>query len=127
MGAWGYQVMSNDYNCDTLTSFLTEDPVHRLVDSLFAQRDDEHALLLGVAIVDASINGVDEKLLGGFGDYPNEGKEFFYSLAQNPLTGYISSARSAIDRLIYTGVDDWSEDVQYERMNLYLTYQNRLG
>ena len=125
MGAWGYTVLQNDYACDELSSYLKLDPLRRFVWTLL-DSDDEHTKLLGIAIVDASINGVDETLLGGWGDYPNEGKAFFNSLQDEPLTDLVGDAARELKRLIRQGTDDWVEDSREPRMNLYYTYLDRL-
>lgn len=123
MGAWGVKVLQNDYACDDLSIFLKSDPTRQFVYSLF--NGDEHQVLLGIAIVDASINGVDESLLGGWGDYPEEGKEFFMGLTADPLTDMVSEAKGRLNKLIDSGAETWRDPA--ERMDIYYAYQDRLA
>jgi hypothetical protein len=125
MGAWGYKVLQNDYACDELSRYLTTDPLRNFVLSLF-DNGDQFEILLGVAIVDASINGADPELLGGWGDYQEEGKEFFNNLPTDPLTDLVPDAVRELKRCIKSGTDDWSTDTAEERMDLYYTYLDRL-
>ena len=125
MGAWGYKVLQNDYACDELSSYLTTDPLRMFVQHLI-DSGDEHLIMLGVAIVDASINGVDKDLLGGWGDYSTEGKEFFYSLKDTPLTDMVNSTVMNLKRCIRDNADTWTDDVRENRMELYYTYLDRL-
>ena len=122
MGAWGVKVLQNDYACDDLSIFLKSDPTRRFVYSLFS--GDEYQVLLGVAIVDASINGVDESLLGGWGDYPKESKQFFKGLKSDPLKDMVSEAVSNLKRLINYGAEGWRDPEK--RMEIYYAYLNRL-
>lgn len=122
MGAWGVKVLQNDYANDDLSTFLKSDPVHHFVYSLF--QGDEFQVLLGIAIVDASINGVDYKLLGSWGDYPEEGEAFFTHLKDNPLTDLVTEATGMLDRLIDSGAEGWREPEK--RMEIYYAYQDRL-
>jgi len=125
MGAWGYKVLQNDYACDQLSRYLTTDPLRNFVLSLFDD-GDEFDIMLGVAIVDASINGVDQELLGGWGDYQKEGEEFFKNLSSEPLTDLVPDAIRELKRCIQYGTDDWNDDISDNRMNLYYTYLDRL-
>ena len=127
MGAWNYKVLTNDYACDFLHDIISEDSVSRFVKRLFKQTDDEFALLLGVAIVDASLHGVDPDVLGGYGDYPKLGEGFFRGLIDIPLDYLKPAAIKAIDRCIEMGVDDWAEDCRGPRMKLYQTLKDRLS
>lgn len=126
MGAWGVKVLENDYALDDLDDFLSNDPTRHFVKTLFSNYNDEFALILGAAIVDASINGVDTDILGSLAN-SKEYKKFFYELHDNPLTDLVPEAIDAVKRCIHNGVSHWSKNSQYSRNELYQILFERLG
>lgn len=131
MGAWGYKVLDNDDALDRLFAFFNEDKYYParlsafLLDLLCS--NSHYDWLLYAAIVDTSIHGIDESLLGGYWDCNTKNKIFFEWLTLHPLSTRVPYALDCIEKCIAEGVDDWVKDVQEDRMNLYLTYKDKLS
>lgn len=131
MGAWGYKVLDNDEALDRLYEFFDEDKYYPAKLEVFLQdlldSDLDHNWLLYAAIVDTSIHGVDESLLGHYWRCSTQNKIFFEWLTLHPMPTLVPYALTCIDKCIAAGVDDWRDDVQEDRMNLYLTYKDKLS
>ena len=136
MGTWGYQVLQNDYVLDELydyfagtTGYNVELFVNHLFDvKLDSDPNGDHRKLLGVAIVDASINGCDRDLLGlEYGMLDKCTSFFVNELPLHPLYDLVPNALISIDECIAAGVDGWTQDCQEPRMQLYHTYKTRLS
>ena len=65
MGAWGIEILNNDRAMDLIDS-LTEmkSSSLRVVIGILLNSVDEEEAMLGVAIVDAALNGVDKRIIG---------------------------------------------------------------
>ena len=72
MGAWSYEVLSNDRALDTMSELEYSKDIKAEVENLLDDGDPDEKVL-ACEIVDISINGVDEKILGGLYEY----EEFF--------------------------------------------------
>lgn len=131
MGSWDVTVLDNDQTLGNMSDFFNGafQNLTDFVDYLFDHPDDHNNnQLLGVAIVDASLNGYDKKLLGlncSLWDYKYV--IFFEWLTLHPLTQYRDKALEIIDACIAEGVDDWSTEVQAERMDIYTAFKERLS
>lgn len=130
MGAWGVKVLQNDcaldalHKVDTLTT-----GVHDFAKSLLANEHDYkagHLNLLGVAIVDASINGLDYTLFSSK-DAMYGYSGWFKSLETYPLLDLVPLAKESIVKCIEAGVSEWAKDCQEDRMRIYETYRDRLN
>ena len=66
MGAWSYDVLGNDSALDLMGDL--EDSKHIKTDiyNILHGKHDMHEFLLAVEIVDISLNGIDEDILGGY-------------------------------------------------------------
>lgn len=133
MGTWGYRVLHNDYVLDELYDYFNKEydyDVELFVHHLFTfspKQNSGHRKLLGVAIVDASINGCDRNLLGlDYGTLDKYTSFFANVLPLHPLYNLVPDALIAIDECIADGVDGWAQDCQEPRMQLYHTYMRRL-
>ena len=135
MGSWGVKVLESDAALNALDDLLfdllsgKDDALKNNISKLLNDNKDE-CIMLGVAIVDASINGVDHRLLSdtanAWGDYPEIGEKFFTVIQENPLTEYRATAISDLSNLISQRAYNWNSDVKQERMALYYTYLDRL-
>ena len=96
MGAWSYEVLSNDRALDTMWDLVDSKNLKEDIIKLLENGDTDEKVL-ACEIVDISINGVDEEILGGL--YEHE--EFFEKIIKivdyNSLTpsyiteGYLKS------------------------------------
>lgn len=130
MGAWGVKVLQNDYALDALykVDALTTG-VYDFAKSLLTNEHNYkagHLNLLGIAIVDASINGLDYTLFSSK-DTMYGYSWWFKSLEIYPLLDLVPLAREAIVKCIEAGVSEWAKDCQEDRMRIYETYRDRLN
>ena len=65
MGAWGTGILENDRTLDLMRyiSEMNDSSLFAMTSVLVDSRSEEEAML-GVAIIDAAINGIDEDILG---------------------------------------------------------------
>lgn len=126
MGAWGVKVLQNDYVLDALhkVDALTIGVYDFAKDLL--TKDSIHLTLLGVAIVDASINGLDYTLFSSKGTMYGY-SWWFKSLETYPLLDLVPLAKESIVKCIEAGVSEWAKDCQEDRMRIYETYRDRLN
>lgn len=85
MGAWSYEVLSNDRALDTMWDLADSKNLKENIIELL-ESGNINEKVLACEIVDISINGVDKEILGSLYEY----EEFFKSIQNNPM----------IDRLI---------------------------
>lgn len=75
MGAWGYEVLSNDSALDEMSTLeeLSGDELYEYVNRLLdgSEPHQHYELLLGVELIDISLNGIDASILGYVGEYRN--------------------------------------------------------
>lgn len=104
MGAWSEQVMCNDYVLDEMWD-LTSLTKSQLRDKVREYLCDRHDCirLFGIELVDISINGIDEDILGGTYDYDN----FFNSL-KGVLNDYKDIAIESIEA-VKDDVINWTD------------------
>jgi len=131
MGAWGVRVLENDSALDDMHCAINEhkfSSISEFVRSLLGEQDYKAGLhaLLGIAIVDASINGVDYTLFSSKESMYGY-KDWFHSLSPDPLICLLPLAQEAIVKCIEAGVDAWNKECQKDRMALYTTFKNRLN
>lgn len=133
MGAWGYKVLDNDGALDALSSYLDSTvKFNQFLNSLLSSDYDDEQLL-GVAIVVVSKQGLDldwDGILGSYYNANNSYNHFFESLPvyyDYYCSGFETKAKQALQSLIEYGVEDWSADVQEDRMELYQTLNQYLG
>lgn len=122
MGAWGYQVLSNDCALDTISE-LSEDIVllkRQLYDILHGNSYVED-MLLAVALVDASINGLEMEIFGNLYDY----EDWFESVLKEPMIKLKDDALCAI-RFIQNHDHGWVESCMDDRKHLLKMIENRL-
>ena len=122
MGAWGYQVLSNDCALDTISEF-SEDIVllkRQLYDILHGNSYVED-MLLAVALVDASINGLEIEIFENLYDY----EDWFESVLKEPMVELKDDALRAI-QFIQNNDHGWVEDCVHARKHLLKLIENRL-
>ena len=81
MGAWSYEVLSNDRALDAMWDLADSKNLKENIIELL-ENGDINEKVLACEIVDISINGVDKEILGSLYEY----EEFFKSIQNNPMT-----------------------------------------
>ncbi|MBQ3543502.1 MAG: DUF4259 domain-containing protein [Lachnospiraceae bacterium] len=122
MGAWDYQVLTNDSALDLMTVISkTQRTLKNCIKTVFKTSSDVHELLLMVEIVDISLNGLDEDILGGFYGY----EKWFEEIRKNPLTELKNDAIRTIKHIqeIDSG---WVDDCKEQRKELLIKIEKRL-
>lgn len=114
MGAWGYKVLENDAVLDVLYNInkknLNKEQIFRYVESQLKYRVECHEkeIILAMALVDVSVNGIDQKILGGHSDSYYGYKDFL----ENDLPDLISLIDDAIhagqDLLLFENKSGWN-------------------
>jgi hypothetical protein len=121
MGAWSYEVLSNDSALDMLSDIedsknITEDIIKILDEDTCI---DEK--VLAIEIIDISLNGIDEEILGGIYEYEN----WFKEIEKKPMNDLLTKAIQNI-RYIKEHDDGWVERVKEQRKELLIKIENRL-
>ena len=122
MGAWGTAVLHNDRALDMMYD-VKEKPTVATVKSLIRSRYEDEALL-GIALVDANQNGVDENIFGSLYEYAD---------VISGLPDMSALVPSALDRLNTIALDknalqNWfRKEDQRARKALYKGLQKRLS
>lgn len=93
MGSWGHEVLSNDRALDLMWSLVESTNIRNDIKKILEEREDIDEMLLAVEIVDISLNGVDENLLGCLYDYA----EWFKDISNNPMPELKDCALSGIE------------------------------
>lgn len=120
MGAWGYEVLSNDRALDTMYDLIDSKNLKEDIEKLLEYGDREE-MVLACEIVDISINGIDEKILGSLYKY----EKFFESIQNNPMTDLRLKALEKI-KYIQKYDNGWIDRVKEQRANLLNEIENRL-
>lgn len=124
MGAWNYKVLTNDLALDFMAviSKSDNDDIKQFMKELLRKSCYYiEELLLLVEIVDISLNGVDEDILGGFYGY----EKWFEEIRKNPLTEFKNDAIRIIKHVqeIDSG---WVDDCKEQRKELLIKIEKRL-
>ncbi len=123
MGAWGTGVFQNDIALDTMFE-VEKNATAAKVASLLSDRYEDN-VLLGVALIDAKKNGIDEKIFGGMYDYEN-----LISDTLPDLSPLIPKAVNALDGIIANkkALQNWfSKKDRMRRSELYAKLRERLA
>ena len=126
MGAWSAEVLNNDRALDRMADLAWDlehgGDLYEITEGFLKDPDDTDTQLVGVAIVDASLNGADEEILGSFYDY----EDFFRGLSRTPLKGLSDPARKALAE-VRKDIDLWVERCRPKRQEVYDTLEKRLA
>ncbi len=121
MGAWSHEVLTNDSALDLMWDLEESNDIHSDVQLLLNSRNNTAQLLLAIEIVDISINGVDETILGGFYNY----ELWFNALTQNPMHDLLSAAVSALE-FVKNNDNGWFPEYVNDRCQLLEQIRQRL-
>ena len=80
MGAWSFEVLSNDRALDVMSELEDSKDIKADVEKLLDDGDTDEKVL-ACEIVDISINGINEEILGNLYEY----EEFFKSIQSKPI------------------------------------------
>lgn len=120
MGAWSYEVLSNDRALDTMWDLADSKNLKGDIIELLESGDTDEKVL-ACEIVDISINGVDKEILGSLYEY----EEFFEKIQNNPMTDLRLKAFEMI-RYIQKHDGGWIDGVKKQRADLLKKIENRL-
>lgn len=120
MGAWSYEVLSNDRALDTMLDLVDSKNLKEDILELLENGDIDEKVL-ACEIVDISINGIREEILGSLYDY----EDFFKSIQGNPMTDLKLKAFETIE---YVQEHDggWIDEIKEQRMNLLMEIKERI-
>lgn len=124
MGAWSYEVLSNDSALDMMGELLDSKDIKTDIYNILHGEYDTDEFLLAVEIVDISLNGIDENILGGFFNY----KGWFQNIEKNPMEDLREDAIHVIKFIQETEKKyvEWVDDVKEDRKQLLIKIENRL-
>lgn len=120
MGAWSYEVLSNDRALDTMWDLVDSKNLKEDIIKLIENGDTDEKVL-ACEIVDISINGIDEEILGGL--YEHE--DFFEKIQNDPITDLRLKAFETI-RYVQKHDGGWIDEVKGQRVDLLRKIENRL-
>lgn len=121
MGAWSYEVLTNDAALDMMGELeICGNLKDYLYDILHGESYIEE-FLLAVEIIDISLNGIDETILGSFYDY----EDWFKEVEKMDLNDLKDDAIHVVE---YVQQKDygWTDDVIYERRQMLKRIEKRL-
>lgn len=125
MGAWSYEVMSNDSALDLMGDLVdSKDIKTDIYNILHGEYWGMHELLLAVEIIDISLNGIDENILGGFYNY----EDWFKGIEKNTLEELRDDAIHVI-KFVQKFEEEhggWVEDCKDPRKQLLVKIEERL-
>lgn len=124
MGAWSYEVLANDYALDMMGELSGSKDIKTDIYNILHGKYDTHEFLLAVEIVDVSLNGIDENILGGLYNY----KGWFQNIEKNPMEDLREDAIHVIKFIQETEEKHggWVDDVKEDRKQLLIKIENRL-
>ena len=121
MGAWSYEVLSNDRALDTMMDLEESKDIKADVIKLLDGYSSIDEKLLAVEIVDISLNGIDEDILGSLYEY----EDWFKEIEKTPMNDLLLKAIHTI-KYIKKHDGGWVEEVKEQRMELLNTIEKRL-
>lgn len=120
MGAWSFEVLSNDRALDVMSELEDSKDIKADVEKLLDDGDTDEKVL-ACEIVDISINGINEEILGNLYEY----EEFFKSIQSKPIAELRLKAFETI-RYVQKHDGGWIDEVKEQRADLLRSIENRL-
>ena len=120
MRAWSYEVLSNDRALDAMWDLQESKNIKEDITKLLENGSTDEKVL-ACEIVDISINGVDEEILGGLYGY----EDFFEKLQNNPMTDLKLKAFKTI-KYVQEHDGGWIDKVKEQRADLLRKIGERL-
>lgn len=122
MGAWGTEVLTNDTALDLMFDLSKSSCIKKTTYNLLTEAEYLEERLLAVELVDISINGVDESILGGLYDY----NDWFQKLTENPMESLREEALKALEH-VKANDNGWFPAYQRERKVILQKIEERLS
>ena len=124
MGAWSYEVLSNDSALDMMGDLCVSKNIKTDIYNILRGEHDINEFLLAVEIVDVSLNGINEEILGCLYGY----EDWFKNIEKNPMEDLREDAIHVIKFIQETEEEhgDWVNDVKEDRKQLLIKIENRL-
>lgn len=120
MGAWSFEVLSNDTALDTMGDLEDSKNIKVDIEKLLDNGSTDEKVL-ACEIVDISINGINEEILGSLYEY----EEFFKEIQNEPFTELRLKAYETI-RYVQKHDGGWIDEIKEQRANLLRKIENRL-
>lgn len=120
MGAWSFEVLSNDTALDTMGGLEDSKNIKVDIEKLLDNGSTDEKVL-ACEIVDISINGINEEILGSLYEY----EEFFKEIQNEPFTELRLKAYETI-RYVQKHDGGWIDKIKEQRANLLRKIENRL-
>ena len=121
MGAWSEEVLENDTALDLMGDMALCKDIKGKVKSLLHNGEYVDEILLAVAIVDTSLNGVDESILGFLYEY----EEWFQRLKEAPMEDLRKDAIAAL-HFVQENDKNWLPKYRESRKNILARIEQRL-
>lgn len=121
MGAWSEEVLENDTALDLMGDMALCKDIKGKVKSLLHNGEYVDEILLAVAIVDTSLNGVDESILGFLYEY----EEWFQRLKEAPMEDLRKDAIAAL-HFVQENDKNWLPKYREARKNILDRIEQRL-
>ena len=115
MGAWDVGVLENDIALDAMGAIAGE--IQEVITETLLNSEYEEEVLLGVALVDASLNGSSKDIVGCFYEY----KPYFDGL--KPMGTFRDKALKMIRTF---DTKSWNKEYREKRQAIYNTLEKRL-
>ena len=121
MGAWSEEVLENDTALDLMGDMALCKDIKGKVKSLLHNGEYVDEILLAVAIVDTSLNGVDESILGFLYEY----EVWFQKLQETPMEDLRKDAIAAL-HFVQENDKNWLPKYREPRKNILDRIEQRL-
>lgn len=95
MGAWGHKLLENDLALDLMFELTSTKDVKDSVLNILNNSTFVDELILAVEIIDISLNGLDDSILGNLFEY----KEWFEKLTEEPMTDLKDTAMETMQHI----------------------------
>ena len=121
MGAWSEEVLENDTALDLMGDMALCKDIKGKVKNLLHDVEYVDEILLAVAIVDTSLNGVDKSILGFLYEY----EEWFQRLQETPMEDLRKDAMAAL-HFVQENDKNWLPKYREARKNILDRIEQRL-
>lgn len=124
MGAWSYEVLTNDTALDMMGDLVNSQDIKTDIHNILHGNCYTAEFLLAVEIVDISLNGIDEDILGGLYEY----EDWFKNIEKISMEDLREDAIHVIKFIQESEEKNggWVKEVKEDRKQLLIKIENRL-